>query len=46
MLVRKRNPMLSALVGGGLLLLTGQAFADYALNMTPGVTPISRQIYD
>ena len=46
MLVRKRNPMLSALVGGGLLLLTGRSFADYALNMTPGATPISHQVYD
>lgn len=46
MLVRKRNPMLSALVGGGLLLLTGQSFADYGLNMTKGVTPISHQVYD
>ncbi len=46
MLVRKRNPMLSALVGGGLLLLTGRSFADYGLNMTPGVTPMSHQIYD
>lgn len=46
MLVRKRNPMLSALVGGGLSLVTGRSFADYALNMTPGVTPISHQVYD
>jgi cytochrome c oxidase subunit II len=46
MLVRKRNPMLSALVGGGLmLLLAGQASADYALNMKPGATDISHQIY-
>ncbi len=46
MLVRKRNPMLSALVGGGLLLSTGRSFADYGLNMTQGVTPISHQVYD
>jgi len=46
MLVRKRNPMLSALVGGGLMLLAGQAAADYALNMTPGATAISHEIYD
>ncbi len=46
MLVRKRNPMLSALVGGGLLLLTGRSFADYGLNMTQGETPISHQVYD
>jgi cytochrome c oxidase subunit 2 len=38
MLVRKCNPMLSALVGGGLSLLTGRSFADYGLDMTQGVT--------
>jgi cytochrome c oxidase subunit II len=46
MLVRKRNPMLSALVGGGLSLLTDRSFADYGLNMTQGATPISHQVYD
>ena len=45
MLVRKRNPLLSVLVGGGSMLGAGQAAADYALNMTPGVTPISHEIY-
>ena len=46
MLVRKRKPILSALVAGGLSLLTGRSFAEYGLNMTQGVTPISHRVYD
>lgn len=34
------------LVGGGLLLWEAAAHAEYALNMTPGVTPVSRQVYE
>ena len=45
MLVRKHIPWLSALLGGGLLLSTGSAFAEYGLNMPLGVTEISREVY-
>lgn len=33
-------------VGLGLLLAAGSATADWALNMTPGVTPVSREVFD
>jgi cytochrome c oxidase subunit 2 len=45
-LVKKQ---LTALMGGlvaGLLLAAEPALADLELNMTPGVTPISREVYD
>ena len=46
MLVRKHIPWLSALLGGGLLLTTGSALAEYGLNMPRGATAISREVYD
>ena len=46
MLVRKHISWLSTLLGAGLLLVTGSAFAEYGLNMPPGVTEISREVYD
>lgn len=36
----------NALLYGGPLLWSGAASAAYDLNMTPGVTPISQQVYD
>ena len=46
MFVRNRNPMLSALMGGGLLLAANQASAEYALNLPQGATAISHEVYD
>ena len=46
MFVRKlRNCMRGAAIPA-LLLWAGNAFAEYGLNMTQGVTPISREVYD
>lgn len=46
MFVRKlRNCMRGAAVPA-LLLWAGNAFAEYGLNMTRGVTPISHEVYD
>ena len=36
----------SAALGGGLLLWSASASAEYGLNMPEGVTPISREVYD
>jgi cytochrome c oxidase subunit 2 len=33
-------------IGGSLMLGPGSALADFALNMTPGVTEVSHQVYD
>ena len=44
-MLRKRI-MRQALAGAGLLSFMGEASADYALNMTRGVTPLSQEIYD
>jgi cytochrome c oxidase subunit II len=46
MLVRKLIPWLSALLGGSLLIAANSAFAEYGLNMPPGVTEVSRDVYD
>ena len=46
MLVRKHFPWLSALLGGGLLTAADSALAEYGLNITPGATEISREVYD
>ena len=35
-----------AALGAGLLSWPGAAFAEYGLNMTRGVTPISREVYE
>lgn len=45
MLVRKLIPWLSALLGGSLLIAANSAFAEYGLNMPPGVTEVSRDVY-
>ena len=46
MLVNKTKRVLTAIAGMvGLLAATSSA-ADYALNLTPGVTPISNEAYD
>ena len=42
LLARTRN----VVTGSGLLLWSAAVPAAYELNMTPGVTPISRQVYD
>ncbi len=34
-----------SVAGVGMILLTSPAFAEYGLNMTEGVTPISQEIY-
>ena len=36
----------SAVIGGGLLLWSASAAAEYGLNMPEGVTPISKEVYD
>jgi len=46
MLVRKHFPWLSALLGGGLLTAADSALAEYGLNITPGATEVSREVYD
>ena len=45
MSLRKHPRTLGLLLGGGSLLATGNAWADYALNMTEGVTPVAEHAY-
>lgn len=40
------NSIIKGVVTIGLLLSTGVVHADWALNLTKGVTPISRELYD
>jgi cytochrome c oxidase subunit 2 len=46
MLVIKAKRMLAMLVGWAASVYAAGASADYALNLRPGVTPISREAYD
>ena len=46
MFARKLKGALYGIWGAVLLLATGNAFAEYPLNLTPGVTDISRKVYD
>ena len=46
MLVRKAKRMLAMLAGWAASVYATGASADYALNLRPGVTPISREAYD
>ncbi len=41
----RRSRALSAFLGGALLLGAGTAFAEFGLNMTEGVTEVSREVY-
>ena len=43
---KKLSRILSALAGLATVVGTGSARADWALNLTEGVTPMSRDIYD
>jgi len=46
MLLTKAKRLLATLAGLALSVYTGGAWAEYALNLRPGVTPISREAYD
>ncbi|MFV1972675.1 MAG: cytochrome c oxidase subunit II [Thiohalobacterales bacterium] len=46
MVARKLKCALCGIWGAALLLATGNAFAEYPLNLTPGVTDISHKVYD
>ncbi len=46
MVARKLKCALCGIWGAVLLLATGNAFAEYPLNLTPGVTDISHKVYD
>ena len=46
MFVRKLRNYIRGLAIPALLLWAGSAFAEYGLNLTQGVTPISREVYD
>ena len=46
MLVIKAKRMLATLAGWAASVYAAGASADYALNLRPGVTPISREAYD
>ena len=46
MLLTKAKRLLATLAGLALSGHTGGAWAEYALNLRPGVTPISREAYD
>lgn len=46
MLSIKLRKSLSALLALTFLMFSGAAFAEYGLNMTQGVTPISQDVYD
>lgn len=46
MLLTKAKRLLATLAGLALSVHTGGAWAEYALNLRPGVTPISREAYD
>ncbi len=46
MFVRKLRNCMRGLAATALLFWTGSVFAEYGLNLTQGVTPISREVYD
>jgi cytochrome c oxidase subunit II len=46
MFVRKLRNYIRGLAIPALLLWASSAFAEYGLNLTQGVTPISREVYD
>ncbi len=46
MFVKMLRKSLFGVAALGLLMLSGPAAAEYALNLTQGVTPISRAVYD
>ena len=46
MFVRKLRNLIRGASIPALLLWAGSAFAEYGLNLTKGVTPISREVYD
>jgi cytochrome c oxidase subunit 2 len=46
MFARKLKCALCGIWGAVLLIATGNVFAEYPLNLTPGVTDISHKVYD
>lgn len=46
MFVKKLKDCLMGIATPVLLIWTGAANAEWGLNMTPGVTPVSREVYD